>query len=86
MMSIDSNATARLAVESNPEAPLADNSLAPRPVDLAETGLGESFVSELVLKHLYRGGIMDLNQLTDRLALGASLRSRRRGARSKRSP
>lgn len=69
MMGIDSNASARLAVESGPGITRTDNSLAPRPVDLAETGLGESFVSELVLKHLYRGGIMDLNRLTDRLAL-----------------
>lgn len=46
-----------------------DKTLAPRPVDLAETGLSEAFVSELVLKHLYRGGIMDLTRMIDRLAL-----------------
>lgn len=68
-MSTGSNASARLAVEAVSETVKADRTLAPRPANLAEAGLSEPFVSELVVKHLYRGGIMDLNQLTDRLAL-----------------
>ena len=47
----------------------SDIPLAPRPVDIADTGLTETFVSELIMKHLYRGGVMDLSQLIDRLAL-----------------
>lgn len=69
MMGNGPSSSARLAVGSGSERPRGDNTLAPRPVDLAETGLSESFVSELVLKHLYRGGVMDLNRLTGRLAL-----------------
>lgn len=46
---------------------------APCPTDLTETGLTETFVSELAIKHLYRGGVMNLRQLADRLALAGSV-------------
>lgn len=47
------------------------SSLAPRPANLAATGLTEAFLSDLAIKHLYRGGVMDLNQLTNRLSLAS---------------
>lgn len=43
--------------------------LAPRPADVAATGLTDSFISDLTIKHLYQGGVMDMNQLVERLAL-----------------
>lgn len=47
--------------------------LAPRPSDLSTTGLTEPFLFDLAIKHLYRGGVMDLTQLVDRLALAGSV-------------
>ncbi|MEN8260682.1 MAG: AAA family ATPase, partial [Pseudomonadota bacterium] len=43
--------------------------LAPRPRNIAETGLSQSFLSELVAKHLYYGGVLDQQHLTERTAL-----------------
>ena len=47
--------------------------LAPRPQQVADTGLGESFLAELVSKHLYDGGILDIHQLSTRLALAGRI-------------
>lgn len=66
---INSNKTNESAVDES-AAGLIGN-LAPRPVDLADTGLTEPFLSDLIIKHLYRGGIMDLSKLIDRLALAS---------------
>ena len=55
--------------DSEKETSGKDLPLAPRPVDAEATGLTETFMSELTLKHLYRGGVMDLSHLIDRLAL-----------------
>ena len=43
--------------------------LAPRPRSVSETGLSESFLYELVAKHMYDGGIMDVRELGLRAAL-----------------
>jgi hypothetical protein len=43
--------------------------LAPRPQDLASTGLDERFLSDLVAKHLHVGGTLTLAQLVERLGL-----------------
>ena len=43
--------------------------LAKRPTTVEETGLSETFLSELVGKHLLDGGVLTLSDLTDRLAL-----------------
>jgi len=64
--------TVQLAVDSHAGID-AGAGLAPRPSDLAATGLTEPFVCELAIKHLYRGGVMDLTQLVDRLALAGSV-------------
>ena len=43
--------------------------LAPRPTNLEDTGLSESFVADLIAKHLLDGGVLSLVHLTERLAL-----------------
>jgi len=40
-----------------------------RPIDLAETGLSESFVGDLISKHLYDGGVATLSDLVKRIGL-----------------
>ncbi len=47
--------------------------LARRPRSLAEAGLSEAFVSELVLKHLYHSGATDISGLSRRIALAGSI-------------
>lgn len=47
--------------------------LARRPRSLAEAGLSESFVTELLLKHLYHSGATDINSLSRRIALAGSI-------------
>jgi len=47
--------------------------LAPRPQTLAETGLSRHFTYELVAKHLYSAGVLTLHELSERLALAASV-------------
>jgi predicted ATPase with chaperone activity len=48
-------------------------SLAPRPQTLAETGLTLHFTHELIAKHLYNAGVLTLHELSERLALSASV-------------
>ncbi|WP_223545498.1 AAA family ATPase [Pseudomonas sp. A-B-19] len=43
--------------------------LAPQPCTIRETGLTDSFLSELVCKHLFDAGVLDMSRLVDRLAL-----------------
>lgn len=49
------------------------NLLAPRPVNLQDTGLSDLLVADLLIKHLYEGGVLDLGQLSERLALAGSI-------------
>jgi predicted ATPase with chaperone activity len=42
---------------------------APLPLSIAETGLGRDFLADLAAKHLARGGALDAQQLSDRMAL-----------------
>jgi len=44
-------------------------SLAPRPRSLAETGLSELYVADLISKHLFERGVLDLQELTRLVAL-----------------
>ena len=46
---------------------------APRPHDLASTGLSQPFLSELVLKHLYYASGLDVHNLSRRLGLAGSI-------------
>jgi hypothetical protein len=47
--------------------------LAPRPNTVADTGLDEAFLVELVSKHLLEGGILTLADLSSRLALSGPI-------------
>jgi hypothetical protein len=47
--------------------------LAPRPQTLAETGLSRHFIYELIAKHLYNAGVLTLHELSERLALAATV-------------
>src|SRR3546814_11901654 len=43
--------------------------LAPQPCTIQDTGLSDSFLGELVCKHLHDAGVLDLPRLVERLAL-----------------
>lgn len=43
--------------------------LAPQPRSIADTGLSEQLLADLLCKHLHDGGVLDLSRLVDRLAL-----------------
>jgi hypothetical protein len=47
--------------------------LAPRPQDLADTGLSERLLADLVAKHLYGAGTLTLAELSERLALSGPI-------------
>jgi predicted ATPase with chaperone activity len=47
--------------------------LAPRPSMLADTGLNESFVSDLIAKHLLDGGVLTLGEISNRIALSGPI-------------
>jgi predicted ATPase with chaperone activity len=47
--------------------------LAPRPASPADTGLSESFLVDLICKHLAESGVLDLGTLSRRLGLSGSL-------------
>ncbi|MEE4465753.1 AAA family ATPase, partial [Azotobacter chroococcum] len=43
--------------------------LAPQPRTVAETGLAENFLADLLCKHLHDAGVLDMPRLVQRLAL-----------------
>lgn len=43
--------------------------LAPQPCTIRDTGLTDSFLGELVCKHLHDAGVLDMSRLVERLAL-----------------
>jgi hypothetical protein len=47
--------------------------LAPQPRTVAETGLADSFIGDLLCKHLHDAGVLDMPQLVERLALTGSV-------------
>ena len=47
--------------------------LAPRPNSICDTGLSESFLADLIAKHLLDGGVLTLGQLSERLALAGPI-------------
>lgn len=65
------------ALTQNAAAAGAESRLASRPATLAQTGLSDSFVAELIIKHLYEAGVADLGTLTDRIRLPATLLEQR---------
>lgn len=46
---------------------------APRPHTIEDTGLDQLYLADLVAKHLYAGGVMDLGELAARMALSGGL-------------
>jgi len=56
-----------------PAQQTAPSILAPRPGTIAETGLSQTFLDDLLVKHLYTCGALSLRQLTERLALSGSI-------------
>lgn len=54
-------------------APSALTAIAPRPTSLAECGLTDAFVAELIVKHLYEAGVADLRTLAARIRLPGTL-------------
>ena len=70
------NDTATAAQETAAAADLERKSLenlAPRPNNLADTGLDQTFLSDLTAKHLLDGGILTLADLTKRMALAGPI-------------
>ena len=63
------------AADIPPEATDLDQlaRLAPRPRTLADTGLSTHFTYELVVKHLYKAGVLTLHELSQRIALAGSV-------------
>lgn len=47
--------------------------IAPRPLTIAETGLSEAFLAELVEKHLFGAGVLTLGSMVKRLALSGPI-------------
>jgi predicted ATPase with chaperone activity len=47
--------------------------LAPQPRSVAETGLADNFIGDLICKHLHDAGVLDMAQLVERLALTGSV-------------
>ncbi|MDH3768012.1 MAG: hypothetical protein OES99_06120, partial [Gammaproteobacteria bacterium] len=41
--------------------------LAPRPTSIEETGLTDAFIAELIVKHLYEGGVLSMPDLAGRI-------------------
>jgi predicted ATPase with chaperone activity len=52
---------------------LRTSKLAPRPTKLAETGLSETFIADLIAKHLFDRGTLSLGELSKIVALTGSI-------------
>ena len=74
-MNFIDNTAAELYSDENPESTELDSltRLAARPRVLEETGLSESFVSDLVAKHMQLGGVLTLAELVQRVALAGPI-------------
>src|SRR5687768_2292991 len=60
------------APQSNP-ASLDVLRIAPRPQTIAATGLSPSFLSDLIEKHLFEGGVLSMRELVTRTCLSGRL-------------
>lgn len=47
--------------------------LAPRPTKLVETGLSDTFLADLIIKHLQEGGVLSMSELVERIALAGAI-------------
>lgn len=50
-----------------------DCGLAPRPQTVADTGLDQTFLTELLAKHLYQSGVLSIRQLAEKIALSGTM-------------
>ncbi|WP_070990013.1 AAA family ATPase [Halofilum ochraceum] len=50
-----------------------DRDFMARPLTTDDTGLGEGYLADLVVKHLYGAGVLDLGELAARMALSGAL-------------
>ena len=74
MMSTDNNVTALRADQETAASNVESlTQLSPRPRVLEETGLGRTFVADLLAKHLQTGGVLTLVELVRRLALAGPI-------------
>jgi hypothetical protein len=55
------------------QSPVTTAPVAARPRSIADTGLSELYLADLISKHLSEGGVLDLRELTRRTALSGSL-------------
>lgn len=78
MISTDNNVA--MLLDDDEAARISDveslTRLAPRPRILEETGLSESFVADLLAKHLHAGGVLTLLELVQRVALAGPILER----------
>ncbi len=51
----------------------ADRDSMARPLTINDTGLGEGYLADLVVKHLYGAGVLDLGEIATRMALSGAL-------------
>ena len=61
------------SVNSYQERTNALQQLAPQPCTVADTGLAENLLGDLLCKHLHDAGVLDMPQLVARLALTGSV-------------
>lgn len=70
------NTVAKIDISEIARASNAEQSYrhqAPKPQTVADTGLSESFLAELAAKHLYDGGVLDIRELSIRLAMNGCI-------------
>jgi predicted ATPase with chaperone activity len=63
----------RVDIRSTQQPTTTPSDLAQRPATLAETGLSETYLADLVSKHLAEAGVQDLGSLARRLSLAGTL-------------
>jgi predicted ATPase with chaperone activity len=68
---MESKSQQSAAIASMPYSRL--EKLAPRPVNLADTGLSDTYLADLIAKHLLEGGVLSMAELVDRIALAGSI-------------
>lgn len=74
-MNFTDNTATAFRTDEEPEISELDSltRLSPRPRVLEETGLSETFVSDLVAKHMQSGGVLTLAELVRRVALAGPI-------------
>src|SRR5579862_4768851 len=66
-------AASQVELDENDLMMIRAASLAPRPRKIAETGLSESLLGDLIQKHLYNAGVLTIPALGQRTALAGPI-------------